>query len=57
LEIPENVLMLVGNVKLTGTTIDLKNFSTKFSGHHHKSLRYQRLYLIGLALGIRQNIS
>jgi len=53
LEIPENVLMLVGNVKLTGTTIDLKNFSTKSSGHHHKSLWYQRLYLNGLALGIK----
>jgi putative glycosyltransferase len=28
-KIPENFLMLVGNLKLTGTTIDLKNFSTK----------------------------
>jgi len=37
--------MLVGNVKLTGTTIDLKKFSTKFSGHHLKRLWYQRLYL------------
>jgi len=50
LEIPENVLMLVGNVKLTGTTIDLKKFLTKLSGHHNESLCYQRLYLNGLAL-------
>jgi len=45
--------MVVGNLKLTGATIDLKNFSTKFSGYHQKSLWCQGLYLNGLALGIK----
>ena len=49
--------MLVGNVKSTGHSIDLKNFSTKFSSHHLKRLWCQRRYLNGLALGIKYNLS